>query len=184
MHWGFDGLISDYPRWPLTFTTTNMLFLAIVHLMLSIKSIHAVSLEISCQQSFQSLTSDNLWPPPNNTFVPLNEMHILTMGVSTIISQGIPLTKLSKFDSDDLNDLWPPPNSIRFSLYKMHLHCQVWRVSMLPFWGHPANNVFSVWPPMTPDNLWPPPRILESILLINYIHLLTMESIHASCLEI
>ena len=86
------------------------------------------------------------------------------------------------------NDLWPPPKTIGF-LYLMwyiyipnmrSIQASLLEISCLQGFY----NVFTIWPLLTPNDLWPLPKTIGFFYLMWYTYIPNMRCIQASLLEI
>ena len=86
------------------------------------------------------------------------------------------------------NDLWPPPKTIGF-LYSMwytyitnmrSVRASLLEISCLQCFY----NVFTIWPLLTPNDLWPPPKTIGFLFSMWHSYIPNMRSVRASLLEI
>ena len=57
-------------------------------------------------------------------------------------------------------------------------------MSKLPCLRYCVYKVFTIWPLLTPNDLWPPPKTIGFLYLMWYTYILNMRSVQASLLEI
>ena len=82
---------------------------------------------------------------------------------------------------------WPPQNTIGF-LHSMCLHTrstyQIWDLFNLPFLRYRVYKVFTIWPLLTANDLWPLPKTIGFLYLIRYTYIPNMRFVQVSLLEI
>ena len=86
------------------------------------------------------------------------------------------------------NDLWPPPKTkgITYLIWLLHmLSITSLTFTLLEILCLQAfSKIFIIWPLVTPNELWPPPKTIEIIYLIWVVHMLSMRSLRLTLLEI
>ena len=69
------------------------------------------------------------------------------------------------------------------SHHNTYIYC-IWNLSKLPTLRYCVNKIFRLWPLVTPDDLWPPPKTIGIIYSIWAIYLPSMRSLGVTLLEI
>ena len=134
------------------------------------------------------LTPNDLWSPPKTigflysmwcTYIP----HMRSAQASML-----EISCLQCFHNLTPVDLRPPPKTIGF-LYSMWytyiLNMRSVQASLLEILCLQGfYNVFTIWPLLTPNDLWPPPKTIGFLYSLWYTYILNMRSVQASLLEI
>ena len=86
------------------------------------------------------------------------------------------------------NDLWPPPKTIEiiYLIWPIHMVSMTsLKYTLLEKSCLQAfSKIFTIWPPVTPNDLWPPPKTIEIIYLIWVVYMPSMRSLRVTLLEI
>ena len=61
---------------------------------------------------------------------------------------------------------------------------QIWDLLKPPFLRYHVYKVFTIWPLLTPNDLWPPPKTIGFLYSMWYTYIPNMRSVQASLLEI
>ena len=176
------------PKWPLTSTKNNrVLVLNVVHL----HTTYEICSKLPCLRYhvykvftiWPLLTPNDLWPPPKTIGFLYSMWYTYIPNMRSVQASLLEISCLQGFYNVFTiwplltpNDLWPPPKTIGF-LYSMRhsyipnmrsVQASLLEISCLQGFY----KVFTIWPLLTPNDLWPPPKN-NRLLVLNGVHLHT-----------
>ena len=114
--------------------------------------------------------------------------HSYIPNMRSVQASLVEISCLQGFHNLTPNDLWPPPKTIGF-LYSMwhsyipnmrSVRASLLEISCLQGFY----NVFTIWPLLTSNDLWPPPKTIGFLYSMWYTYKPNMRSVRASLLEI
>ena len=197
---GFHILTPVDPKWPLISTKKNRLLVlnvALLHTKYEIcPSFPSWDIVFTrFLQCFHNLTPVDLkWPltsTKNNRLLVLNValLHTKYEICPSFPCWDIVFTRFSHvWPLLTPNDLWPPPKTIGFLFSMWHsyiLNMRSVRASLLEISCLQGfYNVFTIWPLLTSNDLWPPPKTIGFLYSMWYTYIPNMRSVRASLLEI
>ena len=133
------------------------------------------------------LTSNDFWPPPKTIGCFYSMWYTCIPNMSSVQASlpDIVFTRFSQFDP-----CWP---QMTFDLHQKQkasfTQCgtpiyQIWALSKLSLLGYRVYKVFTIWPLLTPNDLWPPPKTKGFFYSMWYTYIPNMSSVQAFLVEI
>ena len=160
----------------------------------NMRSVQASLLEISCLQGFHNLTPvDPKWPltsTKNNRVLVLNVVHLHTKYeiCPSFPSWDIVFTRFLKcfHNLTPVDPKWPltSTKTIGFLYSMWHSYIPNMRSVQASLLRYRVYKVFTIWPLLTPNDLWPPPKTIGFLYSMWCTYIPHMRSVQASMLEI
>ena len=143
---------------------------------------------LQCFTIWPLLTPNDLWPPPKTIGFLYSMWHSYIPNMRSVQASHVEISCLQGFHNlTPVDPKWPltsTKNNRLLVLNVVHLHTTYEICPSFPCLRYRVYKVFTIWPLLTPNDLWPPPKTIGFLYSMWCTYIPHMRSAQASLHEI